>query len=81
MFRPEFHRSLRCALIGQVIGIILAAMILDTGLFAFRLLCISLVFWILTAVFARIRHRPSILERVAIGGGPMFIFWIMFFVG
>jgi hypothetical protein len=81
MFRPEYHRPLRWALACQVIGFILAALVLDFGFFAFRFLCFSLAFWVLAGIIAVVRHRPTIFERIAIGGGPMFIFWIMFFVG
>lgn len=81
LFPPEFHRPLRWALVCQVIGFVLAALVLDSGFFAFRFLCLSLAFWVLVGIFAFVRRRPSIVERVAIGGGPMLIFWTMFFIG
>jgi hypothetical protein len=81
LFPPEYHRALRAAVVCQVIGFILAALVLDFGFFAFRFLCLSLAFWMFVGIFAFVRRRPSIIERIAIGGGPMLIFWTMFFIG
>jgi len=81
MFPPDYHRPLRWALAFQVIGFVLAALVLDFGFFAFRFLCFSLAFWVLVGIFAFMRRHPTLVERIAIGGGPMLIFWTMFFVG
>ncbi len=78
---PEYHRALRSAVVCQVIGFMLACLVLDLGFFAFRFLCLSLAFWVLVGIFAFLRRRPSIIERIAIGSGPMLIFWTMFFIG
>jgi len=80
LFLPEYHRALLSAVVCQVVGLILAGLVLDFGFFAFRYLCFSLAFWVLVGVFALVRRRPSIVERIAIGGGPMLIFWTMFFI-
>jgi hypothetical protein len=80
-FPPTYQRPLRYALICQVISVLLAFTILDTGLFAFQFLCFSVIFWILAGVLMLMRRHPSIVERLFIGSGPLLIFWTMFLVG
>ena len=81
-FSPQYDGPIRCALIFQVIGAVIAlTMIPDMGLFALYFLCSSLVFWVLAGVLIIKRPRPSWVERAIIAGGPLLVFLAMFFVG
>ena len=80
-FPPVYQRSIEAALICQVLCVLLALMILDTGVFAVQYLVLSLAFWVLAGIFMFVRGDPSMIERMIIAGGPMLIFWFMFFVG
>ena len=76
-----YGRSVRSALICQVICVLLALTILDLGEFAVRFLLLSLFFWVAAFVFMYRRRHPTLIERLIVGAGPMIIFWTMFLLG
>jgi hypothetical protein len=80
-FPPVYQRSVRLALICQVISLLLVFMVLDLGEFALRFLCLSLAFWVLAGILMALRRHPNMFERAFIASGPMLIFFTMFFVG
>jgi hypothetical protein len=80
-FPSVYQRSVRWALILQVISVLLAFMVLDTGLFALQFFGLSIAFWVLVGILMFKRTHPSLVERVFVASGPMLIFWTMFFVG
>jgi len=83
-FPSVYQRSVRWALILQVLSVLLAFMMLgtvDTGLFALQFFGLSSVFWVLVGILMFKRRQPSLVERVFVASGPMLIFWTMFFVG
>ena len=79
-FPPIYRRSIRWALICQFCGVMLAAFILDTGIFALQFFCLSLIFWVFVGVLMFTRRRPTVVERLFIATGPMLIFWTRFFI-
>jgi hypothetical protein len=80
-FPSVYQRSVRWALILQVISVLLAFMVLDTGLFALQFFGLSIAFWVLVGILMFKRTHPSLAERIFVASGPMLIFWTMFFVG
>ncbi len=80
-FPPAYDRSVRWALVCQVIGYLLACLMLDLGEFLVRFLFLSLGFWVLLGIFMCLRRHPTIVERACVGSGPMLIFWTAAFVG
>ena len=65
----------------QFISVLLAFMVLDTGLFALQFFGLSIAFWVVVGILMLKRTHPSLVERVFVASGPMLIFWTMFFVG
>lgn len=81
LFPAVYRRSLRWALISQVVGALLAFMVLDFGSFAFRFLCFSLGFWLAAGILMLLRRQPSTFEGAIVSSGPMVLFCIMFLLG
>ena len=80
-FAPVYQRSVRSALVCQVISVLLAFMVLDTGVFALQFLGLSLAFWVVAGIFMFMRRHPSVVERAFLASGPILIFLTRFFVG
>lgn len=78
-FPSIYQRSLRSALIFQVLGIVLTGFVMDTGWFAFVYVVGSAVLWALVGILVFARQRPTKLERLLIGFGPILLFSFMFF--
>ena len=82
-FSSAYQRAWRWALVCQFAGVLLTFLFVagDFGRFAFRFLCLSLVFWILASVLMIARQQPTILERIFIGSGPIVVYLIMIIFG
>jgi hypothetical protein len=71
---------LRSALIFQVLGFVLTGFVMDTGWFAFMYVVASMILWAIVGILMFARQRPTMLERLLIGSGPILLFVFMFFV-
>jgi len=79
VFPTIYQRSLCSALIFQVLCFVLTGFVMDTGGFAFVYVVSSAVVWALIGILMFVRQRPTILERLLIGLGPILLFCYMLF--
>jgi hypothetical protein len=73
LLAPEYHKPLWCAVALQVPTLLFASLLLDGNVFLARLAIASLAFWVAATMWVLVRKQPSLLERVAMAVGPVWV--------
>lgn len=60
-----------------MVGILIAALILDYGVFMLHWLGVTFGFWLVAGGLALTRAQPTKTELVLIGLGPQILFWLL----